>query len=588
MPNLASARSTRPSRRTFPTSSSPSNFVALPCTSISSRALRIYLVTLPAQVSPFEVLVSAAGAARVRGMRTVAHTGQAAGMIEAVGLLASNVSAAYTSVVFSRCDLTLTSSVDEWGCDPADTSSMGFAGPCADFANCTSDLFYVVPAAFYPAFADAVGRGKRRGDAYGSKDCCFHPTCLYEGGHSCTATLAQRGMLPPTLPLRFCFRPMKTLPNPHFFLSRCGWAAGKQVPNWHDPCVHSSQITRMPASSGEGYRPVFAAAGSLGFWPGYRHPFVYCPVRRVEARQRTADQQPGAEHRVHEMRPHQRMAQPAAEGASAAPRRTALGWPKSVGSDGIYAQLKLVELLPNGTLPLPPKTTHILMEVGANTRNTVDREKLGLRRHADGFLLTFEPILDKYASLLARNSRPDSKAALGHHHKRGVVLPFAVSNEDGFAPLHMHGTLDGCASLLQRGEIRFRRDCIDPDPNSSHATDERLVPTVTLHRVLSEWLAWEGGGGWPIDYLKIDAQGLDIGVFDSAKELKRRVRTVEMEVVNDKCKPMYAGALNCSETVRRMASYGYGVVPPTRNCTSTRFTEVWGCEVNFVFERIDD
>ena len=44
------------------------------------------------------------------------------------------------------------------------------------------------------------------------------------------------------------------------------------------------------------------------------------------------------------------------------------------------------------------------------------------------FLLSFEPLLDKYASLISRNSRPDTRAPLGHHHPRGLVLPFAVSS----------------------------------------------------------------------------------------------------------------------------------------------------------------
>ena len=33
----------------------------------------------------------------------------------------------------------------------------------------------------------------------------------------------------------------------------------------------------------------------------------------------------------------------------------------------------------------------------------------------------------RYAALLARNSRPDTRATLGAHHPRGLVLPFAVS-----------------------------------------------------------------------------------------------------------------------------------------------------------------
>jgi hypothetical protein len=52
--------------------------------------------------------------------------------------------------------------------------------------------------------------------------------------------------------------------------------------------------------------------------------------------------------------------------------------------------------------------------------------------------------LIRYAALLARNSRPDTRVPLGYHHPRAMVLPFAVSgvtnrvrvsvDRDGTAP----------------------------------------------------------------------------------------------------------------------------------------------------------
>ena len=53
------------------------------------------------------------------------------------------------------------------------------------------------------------------------------------------------------------------------------------------------------------------------------------------------------------------------------------------------------------------------------------------------FLLSFEPLVDKYALLLAKGtkrfvgSKKDIAVPLGRHHKRGVVLPFAVSPAGG-------------------------------------------------------------------------------------------------------------------------------------------------------------
>ena len=113
------------------------------------------------------------------------------------------------------------------------------------------------------------------------------------------------------------------------------------------------------------------------------------------------------------------------------------------------------------------------------------------------------------------------------------------------------------------------------------------MPTVPLKTVLGEWLAWEGGSGWPIEYLKIDAQGFDLGVFESAgTALMPRIRHVEMEMVKDTCAPMYEGALRCTEMVARMAAHGYR---PNKSCETAKFAGAKGCEEEgFVFTRVRD
>ena len=109
--------------------------------------------------------------------------------------------------------------------------------------------------------------------------------------------------------------------------------------------------------------------------------------------------------------------------------------------------MHLAQLRPDGSLAGVPEGAHLVLEIGANTRNTLDRELLPQR--PDAFLITFEPLLDKYAALLARNSRPDTRATLGAHHPRGLVLPFAVSGEhNGVRAFKISGRTDGCASLL--------------------------------------------------------------------------------------------------------------------------------------------
>ena len=56
-------------------------------------------------------------------------------------------------------------------------------------------------------------------------------------------------------------------------------------------------------------------------------------------------------------------------------------------------------------------------------------------RFKNHFVVSFEPLLDKYASNLAARSKAVMRAALGHHHRRGVILPFAVGPNEGVMDL---------------------------------------------------------------------------------------------------------------------------------------------------------
>ena len=117
--------------------------------------------------------------------------------------------------------------------------------------------------------------------------------------------------------------------------------------------------------------------------------------------------------------------------------------------------------------------------------------------------------------------------------------------------------------------------------------EERRVPTVSLKTVLGSWLAWEGGGGWPISWLKIDAQGHDMAVFESAAEHMPRIQRVTMEIVKDTCDRMYEGAPRCSEVIKAMEGYGYKA---DKDCEHAAFRGDHGfdatrCEDSFTFSR---
>lgn len=211
-----------------------------------------------------------------------------------------------------------------------------------------------------------------------------------------------------------------------------------------------------------------------------------------------------------------------------------------------------------------PADKYLVVEVGANTQNTVDQTLLPV--NADAFVLTFEPLLDKYGSLLARNSAPDTYSPLGFHHPRGIVLPMAIASGEPFAwrSLRVHD-VDGCSSLLEG-------DC-------GSFIETRGVPTVPLRHVLDVWL-----GGRRVDYVKIDAQGADLDVVRSAGPSLRAVASLSVEVPADGS-PTYAGELTCSAMLDELALLGLSPVGAKR-MHEARFTRVnftkdgtWrGCE----------
>ncbi|KAJ8599798.1 hypothetical protein CTAYLR_004024 [Chrysophaeum taylorii] len=194
-----------------------------------------------------------------------------------------------------------------------------------------------------------------------------------------------------------------------------------------------------------------------------------------------------------------------------------------------------VAFLKEGRLPVP-SDKFVVIEVGANTQNTVDETLLPL--NSDTFAVTFEPLLDKYGALLARNSRPDAFSRLGFHHDRGIVLPLAIATGSPLDWRHFHvHRIDGCSSLLE-------------SPPET-VVETRGVATVPLSYVLDVWL-----GGRVVDYLKIDAQGNDLDAIRSAGPSLANVTAVSVEVPTDDAAPAYAGELRCSAALDELEKMG--------------------------------
>lgn len=181
-------------------------------------------------------------------------------------------------------------------------------------------------------------------------------------------------------------------------------------------------------------------------------------------------------------------------------------------------------------------------------------DTLVLPHFHNAFLVSFEPLLDKWATLLARNTRSRHAGQLGHHHPRGVALPFAVSDHEGFSDFHV-SPRDGCSSLKrqhkpERGDWKSRsfimREC-------AKTVQVRRVPCITLRTVLQSWL-----GGRPVARIKIDAQGVDLAVMQSAgEENLLSVGEVVMEVLHDSCDGLYSGQPNCTTVTSEMLGMGF-------------------------------
>ena len=155
--------------------------------------------------------------------------------------------------------------------------------------------------------------------------------------------------------------------------------------------------------------------------------------------------------------------------------------------------------LRGGILAMPSDTTSVLIEVGASDLNTMDEQEL--QYYPRSFLVSFEPLLDKYALLLAKGHRifaghrqDVGGIPLGHHHPRGVALPLAISPHGGSINFTV-SRVAGCSSMVR----------IDPTSTFANtacksSVEVRRVPSITLEAALRLT------GKLPILRLKIDAQ----------------------------------------------------------------------------------
>ena len=250
--------------------------------------------------------------------------------------------------------------------------------------------------------------------------------------------------------------------------------------------------------------------------------------------------------------------------------------PVEATETGLFARIQLAPLV-RGHLDIP-HDKRIVLEIGASDRDTLDQ---WLPSWNDSFLLTAEPLLDKYARGMARDKgyAGDQFQPLGRAHPNAIILPFAVG--PSFSPVGVTkfyvGRNAGCSSALPLLRNSSRLSWCRAQ------TEQREVPLVTLERLLT-WV----GPSRPIDFIKVDAQGLDMGVIESAGPLLSRVRAFSVEVVSDICVPLYEGQPQCSEVMRRARALGFE--PATTVHCRPKFgifprwmKSAWVCELDVLF-----
>lgn len=245
--------------------------------------------------------------------------------------------------------------------------------------------------------------------------------------------------------------------------------------------------------------------------------------------------------------------------------------PWKIENDTLIAQLSVLPMLSNSTIAIPEGASHIFVEVGCNSHDTMDESFM--QQFRDAFLISFEPLLHHYSSLLARTTEPRNLKPLGKHHERGIILPFAMATSDGMVELLTAGSEDDCASLLRPSRVRGANPMC---ATKSKSTDVRQVPAFTLNTLL-RLLSWKHEGGWPIDYLKLDARGLEVEILRAASRGLSRIHRVEIKMPGDACSKMYEGSLSCSEIVASMEQLGYKAAY-NRSCENFKgncYEEAW-------------
>jgi len=127
-----------------------------------------------------------------------------------------------------------------------------------------------------------------------------------------------------------------------------------------------------------------------------------------------------------------------------------------------------------------------------------------------------------------------------------VVLPFAIAERDGSAVLQLNA-YEQSSSLLPPDEAGVKSWVTE---QSFEVVGSVTVPTMRIDTFLNRM------GIGAVDYLKIDAQGLDLEVVKSAGDRLADVAKVQLEATTASYR-QYEGAPDKTAIVEYMESRGF-------------------------------
>ena len=148
-----------------------------------------------------------------------------------------------------------------------------------------------------------------------------------------------------------------------------------------------------------------------------------------------------------------------------------------------------------------------------------------------------------------------------------VVLPFAIAERDGTADFHINA-YEASSSLLPADEGGVKRWITEQE---FKVIGSVTVPTMRLDTFMDK------AGLDSVDFLKVDAQGLDLEVVKSAGDRLRNVAKVQLEATMVPYR-QYEGAPDKSAIVEYMESKGFRLTDEE--------IQTHGQEANLTFVRV--